>query len=236
MHRAAKMLILSWVACDLTTALAVGNLSVFSQPAEVPNTTPRGLATLLVAHANGERKPILGETAGPGPDRRLELFVQADIPCFVVIAAFDRRTQGLWRNWRPMLAKLETGQPLHLPPKDMAWPWDQDASGFEMWVAFFPADQIERSPVVKIARALADGGGDPYTQRLQGRRLWIEWSQLQQGSKIQDLMEPGRVPNTTGAVTRGIGFEWRAHAKPVALDPKAPSCLRFSLPPASRSR
>lgn len=223
----------------LLTALAAITLPLGSShggsTGQVDPAKPYGkICFSVVTHGKeGRKEDAFGPESGPGPDEWVMAHAIASDPCVLLIAAFDRDSEGPANGWRPQIAELETSWEEIAFPKAAAWSWQAGSAQVDLYAVLIHPDSRDVDGLKRLVGAMQRPDADPDLLRSQAEKLRELITGLC-GDADPQRHRAAVAPVQVGGVLRG-GEEivWRQFAAKVNFAEGHPGLLIFSNRPAA---
>jgi len=188
--------------------------------------------TVVTQGNDGTKEAPFGPESKPGPGESLLAHAIASDPCVLLIAGFDRASEGLANGWRPQIAEMMTAwEEIAFPSP--GWSWQTGSAEVDLYAVFIPPGSGDVAGLKQLVGAMQRPDADP--DLLQS-----------QADKLRELItalcgdtDPARHHATVapvavnGVVRGGEGFPWRSFAARVNLTGGHPGLVIFSSGPAA---
>ncbi|MBV9488124.1 MAG: hypothetical protein JO069_00170 [Verrucomicrobia bacterium] len=175
---------------------------------------------------DGRKEEAFSPEAKPGAGEWLLAHAVASQPCMLLVAAFDRASDGLANDWRPQIADLtEPWEEIALP--QAGWSWQDGSTDFDLYAVFIQPGSADVADLKRLVAAMQRPDADPDLLRSQAEKLRELITRLC-GDTDPEKHRAAVAPVEVSGVVRGSEeFAWRKFAGKVNFSNGHPGLLIF---------
>lgn len=196
--------------------------------AETDSSRANAKVCLSVLDQTGASEVAFNPRLNPGPGKSIVTHAVANVPCVLLVVAFNQGDGQLANDWRPQFKELaEEWEEVILPSDKAAWRWEVKTPPFDFYVLFLSAGSASAHEIKALVAAMQDLKEDKSVLRLQANKLHELISRAAGDSDPGKHRATATVTEIHG-VTRGQKeFPWRGYAAKVYFDDQNAGLLVF---------
>jgi hypothetical protein len=196
--------------------------------AETDSSRPYASVCISVLDGKDVREVPLTPELEPGPGDSIIAHAVANVPCVLLLVAFNRGDGQLAYDWRPRFKELEEAwEEITLPENRAEWRWEVKIQQFDLYVLFSSRDSAVAQEIKELVAAMQNLKEESAVLKLQTNKLHELISRAAGDSDPLKHRATTTVTEIHG-ITRGQQeFAWRKFASKVYFDDRNSGLLVF---------
>jgi hypothetical protein len=197
--------------------------------AATDSSKPYASVCISVLTENEGSEVALTPSLEPGTGKSIVAHAVANVPCVLLVVAFNQGDGQLAHEWRPQLDESEEEwEEVVLPEKKTAWRWEVKGQPFDLYVLFLSNSSDSAQQFKDLVAAMQDPKEASSLLKLQTNKLHELISRAAGDADPSKHRATAAVTEIHG-VTRGQNeFLWRRFASKVYFDDRNSGLLIFS--------